>query len=88
MDGRADGGLLQLPDADLDAAGAGLPLPLLAQQLEDAFAVLAQLHAFLTRTHIQVGRWRMLSAAGACGLPLGACRLRLGAAYLASIAAR
>jgi hypothetical protein len=45
----------QLPtDAELDAAAAALPLPPLLQRLEASFVVLAQLHAFLTSTHIQV----------------------------------
>lgn len=45
--------LLILSEAGLDAAAAALPLPPLALQLEAGFSVLAQLHAFLTRTHIQ-----------------------------------
>lgn len=49
--------LLQLEDVELDADAAALPLPPLARQLEEGFLVLAQLHAFLTRTHIQVGCW-------------------------------
>lgn len=50
----AGSGLLAVSDAELDAAAAALPLPPLAQHLEAAFVVLAQVHAFLTQQHIQV----------------------------------
>ena len=57
----------QLPaDAELDAAAAALPLPSLAQRLEASFVVLAQLHAFLTSTHIQVPVLPLHGTAAVC----------------------
>ncbi|KAL4447650.1 hypothetical protein ABPG75_004869 [Micractinium tetrahymenae] len=44
---------LAVSEAQLDAAAAALPLPALGQRLEASFLVLAQLHEFLLRTHIQ-----------------------------------
>jgi hypothetical protein len=53
---------LLLSEAELDVAAAALPLPPVAQRLEAAFAVLAQVHAFLTAQHIQVRRVRCWAA--------------------------